>query len=129
MTILTEAVLRPVVVGLKVIWKVVVPVLIGTDDEGEAVTVKSEASAPVMLTNGLPDKFKATPPVFSIVKSLTTVPLLMPVEPKSVLSAMIGVISSSGIEMPFPLMLISGAMMVTEAVLVTALQLPEAATK
>ena len=53
----------PSVVGSKVTVKVVQPVL-ATEADGDAVTLKSAALTPLMLT---PDMVNAAPPIFSIV--------------------------------------------------------------
>ena len=60
---LTIAVRVPVADGSKVIWKLVLPIGL-TGDAGNAVTVKSEALAPEILTTGLPDNVKLAAPVF-----------------------------------------------------------------
>ncbi|CAD0000402.1 hypothetical protein FLACHUCJ7_00021 [Flavobacterium chungangense] len=84
MAIETVAVLVPVADGSKVTTKVVVPVVAATGDVGWVVTVKSAALVPLMVTSGVPFRFKALAPVFSIVKVLAIVPEATSVEPKSV---------------------------------------------
>jgi hypothetical protein len=57
---------------------------------------------PLVTTLGLPLKSKPIVPVFLIVKVRTIVPLSISVLPKSVKSAVDGVVSPLTIETPFP---------------------------
>ncbi|CAD0000488.1 hypothetical protein FLAT13_00049 [Flavobacterium salmonis] len=87
----------------------VVPPDIATGDVGWVVTEKSEASVPLMATNGVPVRLSGNAPVFSIVKVRTTEPDVNSVAPKSVWSAVEGVESSSAMFVLLPFRFISWA--------------------
>ncbi len=99
--------LVPVADGLKVTWKVVLP-LAATGVVALAVTVKSTASVPPTAIIGVPERVSSAVPVFLIVKVLTTVPDVTSVEPKSVWSVVDGSLSPSAISVELPSTLISG---------------------
>ena len=101
--------LVPVADGLKVTWKVVEPVVAATGLVALAVTVKSAALVPPTAIIGVPLKASSAEPVFLMVKVLTTVPLAVSAEPKSVWSDVEGLESPSVISVELPSMLISGA--------------------
>ena len=102
------AVRRPSALGSKVTWNVRLPPA-ATELAGCVTTVKSAAFAPLIWTTGVPLRFKAALPVLRIVKLLTTVPPLVSVEPKSVPSVALGVVSPSTIDTPPPCTSTSGA--------------------
>ncbi len=76
--------------------------------EGEAITVKSLAFVPKILTVGLPESDSVLPPKFSIVKVRTSVPEETLTKPKSVWSVIDGLVSPFTMETLLPLILISG---------------------
>ena len=95
------AALIPGELGSKVTWKVVLaPPAIG--DDGRVVTEKSTALVPLIMILGLPVKSKLLVPVLLMVKVRTIDPLSISVLPKSVKSAVDGVVSPLTIEIPFP---------------------------
>ena len=73
---------------------------------GCAVTVKADASGPLMVTIGLPERLSVPVSVFSMVKVLITVP--EPISPKSVSSPVFGNVLPLAIEVPLPFRFISG---------------------
>ena len=101
--------LVPVADGLNVTWKVVEPVVAATGVVALAVTVKSAALVPPTAIIGVPKRLSAPLPVFLTVKVLTTVPLVISAEPKSVWSSEDGEESPSAIPVELPSMFISGA--------------------
>ena len=102
------AVRVPAALGSKVTVKVVLPAA-ATEAAGCAVTVKSAAFVPLTATSGVPERVRAPVPVFWIVKVRATVPPVSFAPPKSVKSALEGVVSPSAIEAALPTRLISGA--------------------
>ena len=101
---------KPVRGGLKVIWKVCVPPCAATVAEaGCWVTLKSEAWAPKTETRGEPVSVKSPDPVLIIENVCTGKPVLMSVLPKSVPFGTDVDVTPSTMEMPFPLISISGA--------------------
>ena len=88
--------------GAKVISNVV-DSLERTIVSGFFVTQKSPAFVPVSLTIGVPVSLSSKSPRFWIVKLLTTFPLTSTLaDPKSVPSALLGVVSLFGMFFPFP---------------------------
>ena len=75
---------------------------------GSAVTVKFAASGPLILTCGEP-KARVPVPLFWIVKVCVTVPPVMSALSKSVLVAIEGVDSPSGMGVALPTISIAGA--------------------
>ncbi len=71
------------------------------------MTEKSAAFVPLILTLGVPVRLRFPMPRFSIVKVWSTVPVMISALPKSVPSAVAGVVSPSTMLTPFPLTLIS----------------------
>ena len=69
--------------------------------------MKSAALVPLTATSGVPERVRAPVPVFWIVKVRVTVPAAMSMLPKSVKSAVEGVVSPSTIETALPTRLIS----------------------
>ena len=106
MTKLTVAIFVPTELGSKVTWKVI-ELLPLKDAMGKSVIVKSSALVPVMVAKGLPAKPRGKSPWFSMVKVLVMVPLLTLTPPKSVSSAVSGVVSLLAIATEFPETLIS----------------------
>ena len=98
---LRVALRNPEADGSKATWNVVVPPA-ATDAAGCAATTKSEACVPPTATRGLPVRFKATAPVFRMVKVRTTVPAETGAEPKSVWSAALGELSPSAMDTELP---------------------------
>ncbi|CAD0000401.1 hypothetical protein FLACHUCJ7_00020 [Flavobacterium chungangense] len=126
MAIETVAVRVPNADGSKVTTKVVLPkAFIGL--VGCVVTVKSLALLPLMVTSGVPFRFKASAPVFSIVKVLAIVPEATSVEPKSLWSARVGVVLLLAIVVVLPVMLISGTQVALKASPVIVQPLPPVA--
>jgi len=80
---LIVAVRRPSAKGSNCTWKVVEPPG-ATEEAGCAITVKSGACVPVIVTGVAPLSVSASEPVFWIVKVRVTVPPLRAAVPKSV---------------------------------------------
>ena len=97
---------RPVTDGSSSTVKLVEP-LAATVVAGCAVTVKSAAAAPLILTAFAPS-VRAIDPMFATVKVFEIVPLAAFTLPKSVWSAKSGVVSPSAISILLPLTAISG---------------------
>ncbi len=99
------AVRTPRAEGSKVTSNVVDPPA-GTDSAGWSVTEKSPAFVPETSTDV---RVSAPDPVFSMLNVRVTVPAGVATEPKSVWSAVPGVVSPSAMVTLLPVMLISGA--------------------
>ena len=89
----------PVPSGSNLTLKVVVPPLPATVDDGIWVTVNSDEFVPVMTTLLI---VSVELPVFSIVNVLSTLPLVISAEPKSVPSADLGTVLPFLIKTLFP---------------------------
>ncbi len=71
-------------VGSKITTKVFDPLALTVVASGCVVTVKSEALDPIIVTMGVPVKFKSALPVLDIVKVRVWEPVETSCEPKSV---------------------------------------------
>ena len=108
LAMVTVAVTTPRVLGVKVTWKGVLPVLAATVRTGDRVMRKAPALAPLSVTNGVPVKLRAAVPLLRTVKVVTTWLLIITL-PKSVPSAAPGVVSPLVMLMALPWRSISGA--------------------
>ena len=103
----TVAVRRPTPVGVKLIWKLVLPpTAIGL--VGTAVMAKSAALAPLITSSGLAVRTRSAVPLLAIMKVRTMGVPPKRAAPKSVWSATSGVVSPATIDCPFPCTSISG---------------------